>query len=195
MLAAIRRFAKSWVATLLFGLLIVSFVVFGVSNKTLLQPRGGDAVITAGDRQISPAAYKRQFERFKGQVEQQVHQPITAEMAVANGLDRQVLQGLAANEAFAALVTKAGVRPSDKLIAAQIQKIPAFFDQVSGRFDQKAFKQKLAENGLTPPAFDAELRDEISQAHVGSGLVAGLRAPRAYAAMAAIYTLESRDIA
>ena len=195
MLAAIRRFAKSWVATLLFGLLIVSFVVFGVSNKTLLQPRGGDAVITAGDRQISPAAYKRQFERFKGQVEQQVHQPITAEMAVANGLDRQVLQGLAANEAFAALVTKAGVRPSDKLIAAQIQKIPAFFDQVSGRFDQKAFKQKLAENGLTPPAFDAELRDEISQAHVGSGLVAGLRAPRASAAMAAIYTLESRDIA
>jgi peptidyl-prolyl cis-trans isomerase D len=194
MLAAIRRFAKSWVATLLFGLLIVSFVVFGIGNRSVFQQRVSNAVIVAGDRQVSRAAFKREFDRFKTRVEQQVGQPITPEIAAANGLDRQVLQGLAANEAFASVLTKIGVRPSDRLIADQIKKIPAFFDQVSGRFDEKAFKQKLAENGLTPPAFDAELRDDITQGHVGSGLVAGLRAPRAYAALAAIYGTESRDI-
>jgi peptidyl-prolyl cis-trans isomerase D len=194
MLAAIRSFAKSWVATLLFGLLIVSFVVFGIGNRTMFQQRVSNAVITAGDRQITPAAYKSEFERFKAQAEQQYHQPISNELAAANGLDRQVLEGLAGNEAFAALLSKIGVRPSDKLIAQEIQKIPAFFDQVSGRFDEKAFKQKLAENGMTPPMFDSRLRDDITQGHVGSGLIAGLRAPRAYAALAAIYTVESRDL-
>jgi peptidyl-prolyl cis-trans isomerase D len=194
MIASIRKFAKSWVATLLFGLLIVSFVVFGIGNRTAFQQRGSNAVITAGDRQVSPAAYKSEFDRFKARVEQQVHQPITPEMAAANGLDAEVLRGLATNEAFSALLSKIGVRPSDKLIAQEIQKIPAFFDQVSGRFDEKAFKQRLGENGMTPPVFESRLRDDLTQRHVGSGLVGGLRAPRAYAALAALYMIESRDL-
>ena len=194
MLAAIRRFAKSWVATVLFGLLIVSFVVFGIGNRTAFQQRMSNAVITAGDREVTPAAYKSEFDRFKARVEQQVGQPISPEIAAANGLDRQVLQGLATNEAFSALLSKIGLRPSDKLVTAEIQKIPAFFDQVSGRFDEKSYKQKLGENGMTPAVFESRLRDDITQGHVGSGLVAGLRTPRAYAALAAIYGTESRDL-
>ena len=194
MLSAIRAFAKSWVATLLFALLIVSFVIFGIGNRSTFQGRMSNAVITAGDRQVSPAEYKREFDGFKAQVEQQVGQPITPEIAAANGLDRQVLQGVAVREAFAALLTKIGVRPADKLIAEQIQKIPAFFDQVSGRFDAKAYREKLAQNNLTAPLFESRMRDEIAQSHAGSGIVAGLRAPVAYATLAAIYGLESRDI-
>lgn len=194
MISSLRAFAKSWVATLLFGLLIVSFVVFGIGNRTAFQSRISNAVIVAGDRQVSPTAYKAEFDRFKARVEQQVGQPITPEKAAENGLDGEVLRGLATNEAFSALLSKIGVRPSDKLIAAEIQKIPAFFDQVSGRFDEKAFKQKLAENGMSPPIFDARLRDDITQRHVGSGLVGGMRAPRAYAALAAIYMGETRDL-
>src|SRR6185369_9210849 len=64
MLAAIRQFAKSWVATVLFGLLIVSFVVFGIGNRTAFQRHMSNAVITAGDREVSPAAYKAEFDRF-----------------------------------------------------------------------------------------------------------------------------------
>ncbi len=88
-----------------------------------------------------------------------------------------------------------GIIPSDKLIVAEINKIPAFFDQVSGRFDKKAYQQKLGENGLTPAKFEGVMRDEIAQQHVGTGLVAGMRVPRAYTAMGAIYGMESRDIA
>jgi len=194
MIASIRKFAKSWVATLLFGLLIVSFVVFGIGNRTAFQQHISNAVITAGDRQVSPAAYKSEFDRFKARVEQQVGQQITTEVAAANGLDGEVLRGMATNEAFSAMVSKIGIRPSDKLIAAEIQKMPVFFDQVSGRFDEKAFKQKLAENGMTPTVFDGRLRDDLTQRHVGSGLVGGLRSPRAFAALAALYMSETRDL-
>src|SRR4051812_43097385 len=142
MLAAIRAFTKSWVATVLFGLLIISFAVFGIGNRDLLRPRVSNAVVTAGSRAIGPAEYKRAFDGFKSQVEQQVGQPITPELAAANGLDRRVLEGLATREAFAAFEEKIGVRPADKLIASEIQKIPAFFDQVSGRFDKTSYLRR-----------------------------------------------------
>jgi len=194
MLANIRAFAKSPAAAVLIGLLVVSFAVFGI--RDVFKGRiAGDAVITAGSRTISPADFKREFEGYKSRVEQQVGQPITTEAAVANGLDRRVLEGLAGREAFAELVRKVGIIPSDKLIVAEINKIPAFFDQVSGRFDKKAYQQKLGENGLTPAKFEGIMRDEIAQQHVGTGLVAGMRVPRAYTAMGAIYAMENRDIA
>jgi peptidyl-prolyl cis-trans isomerase D len=192
MLAAIRVFAKSWVAAVLIGLLIVSFAVFGI--RDVFKGHVSDAVIVAGSRTVSSADFKREFDAYKGRLEQQVGQPIPLEVAVANGLDRRVLEGLAAREAFADLIQKIGVRASDKLIASEIAKIPAFFDQVTGRFDKVAYQRRLAENGLTPPRFEQVMRDEISQQQVASGMVAGMRTPRAYAALAAIYTLEGRDI-
>ncbi len=194
MLSAIRTFAKSKVAMVLFGLLIVSFAVFGIGNRDLLRPRISNAVITAGSRSIGPGEYKRAFDGFKSQVEQQVHQQITPELAAENGLDRRVTEGLAMREAYAELLGKIGIRPADKLIAAEIQKIPAFFDQVSGRFDKNTYTHKLAENNLTAEAFEKNLRDQITEQQAVTGLISGLQTPRAYAAIAAIYTLESRDV-
>jgi peptidyl-prolyl cis-trans isomerase D len=193
MLAAIRAFAKSWVATILFAVLIVSFVIFGIGNRDTFRGRMSNAVIVAGDRQVTPPQFKRAFDNFKSRLEQQYGQPITAEVAAENGLDKQVLQGMATQEAFAALLTKIGIRPSDKLVVQQIQKIPAFFDQVTGRFDKAAYAQRLSQVELTPAAFEANIKDAIAQAHAGSGVIAGLRAPRAYAALGALYALESRD--
>jgi peptidyl-prolyl cis-trans isomerase D len=194
MLSSIRAFAKSWVATLLFGLLILSFVVFGIGNRDVFRPKFTNAVITAGSRSVSPAEFKRAFDGYKARVEQQVGRPISAELAAENGLDRQVVEGLATSEAFAEALTKMGIRPADKLIAAEIQKIPAFFDQVTGRFDKNAYQRRLADNGLTPAALEGQMRDQIAEQQAASGLIAGLRTPRAYAALAAIYTVESRDL-
>ncbi|WP_331506201.1 peptidylprolyl isomerase [Phenylobacterium sp.] len=192
MLAAIRAFAKSPYAAVLIGLLIISFAVFGA--RDMFRAKVSTDVITAGSRSVSPADYKREFDGFKAQVERQVGQPITPEIAAANGLDRQVLEGVATREAFSALLTKIGLRPSDKLIAGEIQKIPAFFDQVTGRFDKQSYLRKLADNGMTAATFDSRMRDELTEQQAASGLVAGLKAPRAYTALAAIYGMESRDM-
>lgn len=193
MLSSIRAFAKSPAAAVLIALLIASFAVFGIRD-VFKGKVAGDNVITAGTRSISPGDFKREFEGYKSRIEQQMGQQIPTEAAVANGLDRRVLEGLAGREAFAEIVRKMGIRPSDKLVAGEIDKMPAFFDQVSGKFDRKSYQQKLAENGLTPARFDQILRDEIAQQQVGAGLAAGMRVPRAYTALAAIFALESRDI-
>ena len=192
MLAAIRSFAKSWVAALLIGLLVVSFALFGINDVF----KGGvsNSVVTAGSRKVSAADFKREFDNFRKGAEQQVGQPITNEMAAANGLDTRVLNDVANREAFGEMLWKIGVRPSDVLITRELQKIPAFFDQVSGRFDKNLYAQRLNENGLTPPAFEMIMRDQIAEAHLASAFANGLRVPRAYTALGAIYGLESRDV-
>jgi peptidyl-prolyl cis-trans isomerase D len=193
MLSAIRAFAKSWVAAVLIGLLIVSFAVFGIND--VFRGNMSDAVVQAGPRKVTSAAFKREFDSQKGRIEQQMGQPVPLETAVANGLDRRVLDYVATREAFAALLQKMGIRPSDKLLVSEINKIPAFFDQVSGRFDKTSYQARLAENGMTSEVFEQMMRDEIAEQHLGTAIVNGVRIPRAYSALAAIYALESRDIA
>ena len=192
MLAAFRVFAKSWVAAVLIGLLIVAFAVFGI--RDVFGHNVSNSVIIAGSRKISPIEFRREFEQMRKRAEQQVGQPVSAEVAAQNGLDRQVLQGLATRESFAELLRRMGIRPSDKLVADQIAKIPDFSDRVTGRFDKKLYQQLLAQNDLTPDRFESNLRDAMAQQHAVTALSNALQVPRAYAALAAIYALENRDV-
>ncbi|CAN7233136.1 SurA N-terminal domain-containing protein [Phenylobacterium sp. LjRoot225] len=193
MLTAFRTFAKSWVAAVLIGLLVVAFAVFGLDD--IFEKNVSNSVVVAGSRKVSPTDFRREFDQMRKRAEQEMGQPITAEVAAANGLDRQVLQGVATREAFAELLHKIGVRPSDKEVVEQIAKIPAFFDSVSGRFDKEQYEQRLAQNDMTVAGFEGMLRDEMAQQHLVAALTNSLQIPRAYSAMAAIYALENRDVA
>lgn len=192
MLATIRNFAKSPIGVGLFVLLILSFGVWGVHD--VFRGRISNAVVTAGSRTVTPAQYKREFDTYRKGLEQQVGQPVTQEIAVENHLDTRLLDELASQEAFAGLLSKIGLRPADSLMKAELEKIPAFFDQVSGRFDKTLYVQKLGENQFTAPEFEQRMRDDIAQNHFATGIVNGLRVPRAYTALGAVLDMESRDV-
>src|SRR3569833_2683574 len=148
MLAAIRVFAKSWVAAILMGLLIVSFAVWGV--RDVFSGRiNGDVVVKAGSRAVSASEFKRTFDRQKSQYEQQAGQPIPTDVAAANGLDRAELEGLATDAAFSAYLEKIGLKPSDKLVVSEIQKIPTNNKPKTNRNNKIAYQTTLGENGLT----------------------------------------------
>ena len=61
MLAVIRAFAKSWVAAILIGLLILSFAVFGVGD--VFKTRAQNEVVLAGSRSVSTAEFRAEFDR------------------------------------------------------------------------------------------------------------------------------------
>lgn len=192
MLTAFRAFAKSWVAAVLIGLLVVSFAVFGLSD--VFRTNFSGSVIVAGGRKVEAAEFKQAFDRYKGELDQRFGQPMPLEMAVERGLDRQVLTGMAEQASLAALLDKMGVKVSDELVAKQIAQIPAFFDRVSGRFDKTAYASMLAQNGLTTARFEQDMRDEIATQHLQSALFEQFEAPKAYGALAAIYALETHDL-
>ena len=192
MITLFRRFAKSWVAAILIGLLVISFAVFGIGD--VFTGMGANTVVKAGSRQIDTRDYAREFNGYKEEAEQRGGQPITVEQAVTRGLDRQVLEGLAGREAFAELMHRMGVRISDNKVVGQIKQIPAFFDRISGKFDEQLYAGTLAERQLTPELFERYMRDEMAQQQMMAAMASGLRAPSAYAALGAVYALETRDV-
>ena len=194
MLTFLRKFAKSPAAVILFGLLLISFAVFGISDVFQAGPVR-DAVVQAGSRSVSAAQFKQTFDNYRRQLEQQNQgQPVTQEEAVAQGLDRRLVENTAYTESFAALVAKLGLRPSDEQVVEEIRKSATFFDPISGRFDRAIYQQRLQENGLAEAQFETLLRDDIAQNQLVSALAAGLTAPRVYAAVLSTVAREGRNI-
>lgn len=200
MLAGFRTFAKSPFAVILFGLLILSFAVFGISD-VFNGPRMS-GVVSAGSRTVSATDFKTRYENYRKETERRSGEALTPDQAVERGVDRQILQEIALQESMAAVVEKFGIRPSDKLIGNIVREQMSNlhpnqrpFDPITGKFDPKMYEALLRENGLTPDSYQASLSDEIAQTHVFTGVANGLHAPRIYAALQAAYGLESRDLA
>lgn len=199
MLAGFRKLAKSPFAVVLFGLLIVSFAVFGISD--VFKGPKGSGVISAGSRSMSAADFKQRFDNYRKAMEQRNGTTLTPDQAVEQGVDRQIVQELMLQESLAAALQQAGVAPSDKLVAdtvhQQMSQLPPTtrpFDPITGKFDSRAYAALMQQNGITPQAYEASLRDEIAQTHFFSAIADGLKAPRIYAALQGAYLLEARDI-
>ena len=193
MLAQIRAFAKSPFANVLLAIVLVSFVVFGIKGVgTSVGVQ--DEVIKAGSRPaVTSAAFKDRFLFFKQQLEQQNQQQISVPDAIKHDLDRRIADELAISEAFAEMLKRLGLRPSDQLIVDKLRTIPRFFNQITGQFDKKAYGQFLQQNNMTATQAEGELRDEIGERQFVSGMAAGLRSPLIYGAVQAAYLTEARD--
>lgn len=193
MMAAIRAFSKSWMAWILFAVLIVSFgLVFNVSD--VFHAKISTDVVSAGQRRVSQLEFKQIFTRQLSQAAQQNGgQAISVQDAAAAGFDTSILQQLAEREAVLESIRRAGVQVSDALIGTELRKIPAFFNQITGAFDRRTYEALLANNQTTPAQFEKEVRDQIAQDHFLTGAFAGLKAPRTYAALIASYSLQGRS--
>lgn len=195
MLASFRAFAKTPFAT---GILVLAMAGFlFVGGRSIFSATGGasaNAVISAGGRTVSPDDFQKIFQRALADLAQRNGgQTITPQDAVAHDVDRRLLDEMSQEEALAAWIARSGVRPSDAQVGDQLRKQPQFFNPVSGVFDKAAYAQILAQNGLTPQKFERDLRDQLAQTQVLTGMVAGLQAPAAYAALQTSFNKETRQ--
>lgn len=196
MLAFFRSMAKSklvWIVLfvpMVAGLMTIGNVRSGLQG--LFQPK--DTVISAGSRVFSSGDFKREFEAFRKQSQQEGQPVVTPESAVAAGLDRRMLQQLADRESIAEELKRIGVEPADQLVSDQIGRIKAFFDPVSGKFDKRIYLQVLRQNDIDPDQFLQGLRDEISYNQLASGMAAGLKPPRLYGALFGAYLFEQHNL-
>jgi peptidyl-prolyl cis-trans isomerase D len=191
MLAKLRSFAKSPLVIVLMGLLMLSFL-WG-ARDVFANLGSGDAVIQAGGRTIGEARFRQMLEDQLKTYTQQTGQQVSLPDAVKAGFDHQFADALATDEAFAAELSRMGLRPSDALVVDEIRKAPRFFNPVSGVFDKDAYLKFVTQQlNMTAPQFENLLRSELAQTQLVSGLSAGLHAPRLYDAIVAAVELEGR---
>ena len=171
MLESIRNASQGIVGkaimTVVMGLIIVSFVIWGVGD--MLRGFSPSTVASVGSTKISPQEYRVAYDRAIQQYQRRLKRPFTNEEARQVGLDRSVLQQLLSEAAVDDEARKMGLGISDEALREVITSNPNFRDK-SGAFDPEPLRRCAARHGHER----ARLRLGIAQA--GAEAIHRLRA-------------------
>lgn len=192
MITAFRAFSRSKWAAALLALIAISFVIVG-ARMDVFANLGPKHVIDAGSRSMNEAEFRTAFDQVRTRLQEQAGRPLTNQDLVAENIHIRFLDSQTEQLGFLNWAWKVGIRPGQELIVKQIRQIPAFFNSVTGQFDQQAYQAALAQQNLTPAMLEQDLRDQYAVEHFGSAIFAGARVPRIYGALLAGSAYETRD--
>jgi peptidyl-prolyl cis-trans isomerase D len=205
MLRIFRAFATSTAGPIILGLIMFAFLILGPAGgvRDVLRGHISDAVVQAGSRTISQQDFERIFNDRKRDFEQRTQQAFPLEDALKAGVDKQLVDGLATDSSYGEMLSRAGVRPSDQVVALELRRaaesgqaadLARMFNPVTGKFDEQLVANFLRSRGISLNEFQRELRDNIADQEFGSAIASGFHVPRIYAAAEAALALESRDV-
>ncbi len=190
MLEALRRGAQTRVAKLLFGLLVLSFGIWGVHD--VFRGWGRGAVAKVGNTSISDEEFRRAYQDELDRVSRQARQRITAEQGRAFGLDKRVLAQLVSGAALESHAHELGLALSDKTLVEGVQSDPDF--QIDGKFSKQNFDALIRQIGLTEQSFlNLRRKDELRAAIVRS-FITGQTVPKPLFDLMHAYNEEKRVI-
>jgi peptidyl-prolyl cis-trans isomerase D len=190
MLQAIRQKTSSIVAIGLFGLLILSFAVWGIGD--IFRATGPTNVIAeVGAVEIPAEALLNEFQRSIRNVQRQTGVRLDTQQAQDIGLLDQALEQLLTKTVLDVKAAELGVAISDDAINRTIQSDPAFRNQF-GQFDPNIFRSTLFNNGLNESGFIALLRSDLARRQVISSVAMLDTAPRVLSGRLYDYRNESR---
>ena len=164
--------AKEAAIWVLMGMLILGLGGFGVTSFG----GGVRTVGTVGDTEITANEYSLAFQTQLNAFSKQVGQQISAQEALAFGLDRQVLQGLVTRAALDNEAARIGISVGDAAVAANLMQIDAF-KGTSGTFDREAYRFTLDRSNQTEAEFEANLRRDITRGLMQGMVSGGFTAP------------------
>lgn len=190
MLDSMRNAAKSWVAKVLMGLLVLSFGIWGIEDMFRFSPRS--TLATVGDQDISGQQFTESFRRWLQNYQEQTGQTITPEQARILGLDRQFLNGMINDAALDAEADKMKLAVSDNQLVDIIRANPLFHD-AQGNFDQRRFVEVLRQNGLNEAAYLASERQRFLRGSLADTVQANFSPPNALKEAVYRHRNEQRD--
>jgi peptidyl-prolyl cis-trans isomerase D len=195
MLESIRNASQGVVGkaimTVVMGLIIVSFVIWGVGD--MLRGFSPSTVASVGGVKISAQDYRIAYDRAIQQYQRRLKRPFTNEEARQVGLDRSVLQQLLSEAAVDDQAGKLGLGISDDALREVITSNPSFRDQ-SGAFDPSRFAGALRDMDMNERGFISELRNQVLRQFIVSALSTGITAPKAETQAEADYQGQTRSV-
>jgi peptidyl-prolyl cis-trans isomerase D len=179
MLDGMRRAAKGgigrFVMAIVMGLIIVSFVIWGVGD--MLRGFTSDKVASVGGESVTAQQFQNEMQNLIYQYQRRSKVPLTNATAHALGLDSMVLRRLIADAAVDQRARTLGLAISDETIAAAARADPSMQD-ASGQFNRAMFDQALRDSGLSERGFFAQRRKEYLRQQLEFALVDGVDAPK-----------------
>jgi peptidyl-prolyl cis-trans isomerase D len=179
MLDGMRRLSKGLIGraimTLLFGLLIASFAIWGIGD--MFRGFVSDKLADVGGEAVTAQQFQNGLQTMLFRVQSRTHTTLSNAQARALGLDQQVLSGLISDAALDQRARSLGLAISDDEIVAAVRADPSLRD-AAGQFDRNRFDQALRDSGLSERGFFAEQAKTYLRQQIALALTDGLTAPK-----------------
>lgn len=190
-----RKASSNWVGktimSVMFGILIISFGVWGIAD--IFKGFGQSSLAKIGGVEISTEQFRNLFTEKLQQIGRQVGRPLTPEQARAFGLDRQVLQQVVAEAALDEGAKRMGLGQSDASIVRAIQDDPNF-KGLDGKFEPERFNAIIRQYGFNEARYIAEQRKVSLRRQITGTLTDGFEPTKTQIEAIARYTGEQRSI-
>ncbi len=168
MLEYLRNASNKPLAKILMGVLMFSFVGWGVADWVLGGGRSDDALVMVGGNKVSPQSFEREKSREVASLSKEQQKQIYTVPAAAAALNRQVLQTLTLRAMLDARAQDIGLGVSEREIASIIKQTPDF--QQDGKFSTVAFDYALQNAGLTETLYADSVRGAVLRGMLMMGI-------------------------
>lgn len=190
MLLKLRGGLDSFLVTLLLGVLIAAFAIWGIGPGML--SGNTQSVATVGDTQVPTRDYNAAVQRRAQEMQQQLGGQFTAEQIInMMQLDRRILDQLVRQAAIAEHSSELGLRATDDQVASEIRSYAAF-QAPDGSFSPQMVAQTLNQLGMTESELYRDVRRSVTSDQLIGSLTAGNTVPRSLAERLYIWQAERR---
>jgi peptidyl-prolyl cis-trans isomerase D len=170
MLDSLRRHATGWVAKVLFGILVLSFAIWGIGD-IFRAPHGGSTVAEVAGTDVSVQEVGREFENRVAQMQEQFGAAFDRRTAASLGVLQQAVDASVARRLVDAHARDLQLTASDESVAEIIRKNPSL--QGGGGFERERFALYLRQLGMSEADYVAAVRADL----VRNGLIGSMTGP------------------
>jgi peptidyl-prolyl cis-trans isomerase D len=176
MLEQMRKASETVVAKVLMGILMFSFVGWGVASWIFGETSSDDSIIRVGGDSVKIADFETEKNRQIAQMEKAMKKQLYTDKVIGFYFSQQVLSNLASRMLLEKRAEDIGLGVSDQAIASMIKNAPEF--QSNGFFSTENFDQVLMANNVSEAKFVDILRRQVLREMILTGVSEGVNAPQ-----------------
>ena len=191
MLQAIRSRAGSFIVKLLFGLLILTFGIWGIGDIFRNRPTADTVIATVGDKSIRAEDLQEAVRREIDRLSAQFRGAIDVQQAKKLGVIDNVFEILINRSLLDQEAARLRLEVSDNVIRDAVSDNPKF-KTPDGHFDRVLFNEVLAQNHLTEDQFVTAMRHDILRGDLAQAVAVGVAAPQSMVDLLYRYRNEQR---
>ena len=195
MLDGFRKIGNSLVGriitTVLFGMLIFSFGIWGIGD--MIRNFNTNALAKIGKQEISILEFKAAYQNEIQSISQRIRRNLSAQEALAFGLDRRVLERMINEKILDQFIADWKLEFGQDTIAKAILTDPQFAG-ADGKFSRALFDEALRQSGYTEDGFLAGQRVVYLRGQIAEAMAGTMTAPPQMMAMLHRYRQEQRSL-
>jgi peptidyl-prolyl cis-trans isomerase D len=161
MLDIIRQHSQSWGVKLLFGLIVLVFVFWGVGSFT---NDNANILAKVNERTITVQDFMQEYESRLEALRQQ-RPNLSSDDIRDMHFKQQVFNAMIDQELLSELADREGVMVSDVELRSTIMHMPVFLNEAE-QFDKNRYQSLLQANRMTPAQFESSFAQDLKTSKI-----------------------------